>query len=90
MRLDPIDDARRKLESRERPRDAALEIDEREPPFGMLLRDSEHKGGSSWGQARDLARSATGADRGGYRQAFVALVQRAEELSAGHQAAIAR
>src|SRR5688572_4735832 len=37
--LAPIDDARRELEARERSRNTALEIDEREPALGMLLRD---------------------------------------------------
>jgi hypothetical protein len=56
----------------------------------MLLGGSEHKAASSWAQARELARGATGADRGGYRRAFVALVQRAEHLSTRGQAQIAR
>ena len=58
--------------------------------FGMLLRDSEHKGGSSWAQVRDLAAAARGRDAGGYREAFLALVRQAEELSTPRQAKIAR
>jgi len=58
--------------------------------FAMLLRDSEHKGGSSWAEALALAEGARGRDPGGYREAFVALVRRAEELSSRRQAAIAR
>jgi Ca-activated chloride channel family protein len=58
--------------------------------FAMLLRDSEHKGGSSWTQVRKLAEGARGRDPGGYREAFRALVRRAEALSTPRQAAIAR
>jgi Ca-activated chloride channel family protein len=58
--------------------------------FAMLLRDSEHKGGSSWAQALALVEGARGGDPGGYREAFVDLVRRAEELSTRRQAAITR
>jgi Ca-activated chloride channel family protein len=58
--------------------------------FGMLLRDSEHRGQATWAQARGLAEGARGRDAGGYRQAFLDLVRRAEELSSRRQAAIAR
>jgi len=56
----------------------------------MLLRDSEHKGGSSWAHVLKLAEGARGRDAGGYRQAFLDLVRRAEDVSSRRQAAIAR
>jgi Ca-activated chloride channel family protein len=49
--------------------------------FGMLLRDSEFKGASSWSSARTLARQYQGEDRDGYRAEFVRLVDLAEALS---------
>jgi len=44
--------------------------------FGMLLRESEHRGNSSAAQVLEQARAALGDDRGGYRAAFVQLVER--------------
>jgi Ca-activated chloride channel family protein len=58
--------------------------------FGMLLRGSKHMAASSWAQARDLARGATGVDRGRYRQAFLGLVQKAEDLSTRREVKVAR
>jgi Ca-activated chloride channel homolog len=58
--------------------------------FGLLLRESEHKGQATWAQVRELAEGARGRDAGGYREAFLDLVRRAEELSSTRQAAIAR
>lgn len=58
--------------------------------FGLLLRESEHRGGATWAQARELAEGARGRDAGGYRKAFLHLVRRAEELSSPRQAAVAR
>ena len=58
--------------------------------FGLLLRESEHRGGATWAQARELAEGARGRDAGGYRAAFLDLVRRAEELSSPRQAAVAR
>lgn len=43
--------------------------------FGMLLRDSEFKGNSSFEQAIKLAQGAKGTDQFGYRAEFVSLVQ---------------
>lgn len=43
--------------------------------FGMLLRDSEHRGRSSVDGVLSLARGALGNDRGGYRAGFVRMVQ---------------
>ncbi len=51
--------------------------------FGMLLRDSAHKGPVSYRQVADLARSALGADRHGYRAEFLTLVEAADALQPG-------
>ena len=50
--------------------------------FGMLLRGSKFKGTSSYTLAGELARGGSGTDPHGYRKEFLALVQRAGELSA--------
>jgi Ca-activated chloride channel family protein len=50
--------------------------------FGMLLRKSEHAGGASWDQARDLARRHRGEDPDGYRAEFIRLVELAAALDA--------
>jgi Ca-activated chloride channel family protein len=44
--------------------------------WGMLLRDSEHKGRATPELVLSLARGAQGADAGGYRSEFVGLVER--------------
>jgi Ca-activated chloride channel family protein len=49
--------------------------------FGMLLRDSEHKGDASWDQVVRMAKGAMGADHEGYRHEFVSLVKTAQALS---------
>ncbi|MHB8866898.1 MAG: vWA domain-containing protein, partial [Pirellulaceae bacterium] len=49
--------------------------------FGMLLRNSQHKGEASYDQVLEISRSALGDDPGGYRREFVRLVQRASELA---------
>ncbi|RLD24669.1 MAG: hypothetical protein DRI71_01920 [Bacteroidetes bacterium] len=43
--------------------------------FGMLLRDSEFKGQSSYLQVVSLAQSAIGDDENGYRNEFLRMVQ---------------
>ncbi|MBW2523508.1 MAG: VWA domain-containing protein [Deltaproteobacteria bacterium] len=48
--------------------------------FGMLLRDSKHKGGATFAMARDVASSALGTDANGYRRELVALIDRAHRL----------
>ncbi len=51
--------------------------------FGMLLRDSPHKGQCSWAARRGDRRSAArGEDTGGYRAEFLQLVRLATALSA--------
>jgi Ca-activated chloride channel family protein len=49
--------------------------------FGMLLRDSRHKGQSSFDSALELARAAGGSDLRGQRAEFQRLVQTAKNLS---------
>jgi Ca-activated chloride channel family protein len=49
--------------------------------FGMLLRDSEHKGAASWQLAASLAQDASGADPHGYRREYRALIAKARALS---------
>jgi Ca-activated chloride channel family protein len=49
--------------------------------FGLLLRDSEHKGQASYRQVLELAKSARGKDIEGYRAEFVKLVEAASQLA---------
>jgi Ca-activated chloride channel family protein len=49
--------------------------------FGMLLRDSPHKGNATYAAVTELAQSARGADLSGYRGEFLQLVERAKTLS---------
>jgi Ca-activated chloride channel family protein len=49
--------------------------------FGMLLRDSKHKGDSNYDQVIRLASGAKGEDSEGYRAEFIRLVELAWELS---------
>jgi Ca-activated chloride channel family protein len=51
--------------------------------FGMLLRDSEHKGASTYDLVMELAETGRGNDPGGYRTEFLQLVKTAEAL--GHR-----
>jgi Ca-activated chloride channel family protein len=58
--------------------------------FGMLLRDSQRRGASSWDQVRRLAESARGRDAGGYRAGFLELVGRAEAVCSPREVAVTR
>jgi Ca-activated chloride channel family protein len=58
--------------------------------FGMLLRDSEHRGNASWSDVLQLARGAVGPDPEGYRQQFCRLVEVAEALATTAQISAAR
>ena len=51
--------------------------------FGMLLRDSPHKGAATFGNVLDLATSGLGGDRGGHRAELVELVKKARALTPG-------
>jgi Ca-activated chloride channel family protein len=55
--------------------------------FGMLLRDSEFKQGSTYAQAISLARAAKGNDEEGYRSEFVRLAESAKLLAKSELAA---
>ncbi len=48
--------------------------------FGLLLRDSEYKGNSSYEKVLALAKSGKGEDEGGYRHEFIRLVSLAKDL----------
>ncbi len=52
--------------------------------FGLLLRNSEHKGNASYEQALKLAGNARGADEEGYRAEFIQLVKKAQLISNNH------
>jgi Ca-activated chloride channel family protein len=49
--------------------------------FGMVLRDSPHKGSGSLASVLDAAENAKGADPAGFRAGFVDLVRRAQALA---------
>jgi Ca-activated chloride channel family protein len=48
--------------------------------FGMLLRDSQHRGTATWVDVRALAEGAMGPDRGHHRHEFLELIAKAEDL----------
>lgn len=50
--------------------------------FGMLLRDSPHRGNADWDFVKRLAKAGIGADANGYRREFIELVELAKEVSA--------
>jgi Ca-activated chloride channel family protein len=50
--------------------------------FGMLLRESEHKGNSTFDAVLEMARPALGSDVSGYRREFLEMVSRAKRLAA--------
>jgi Ca-activated chloride channel family protein len=52
--------------------------------FGMLLRDSEYKGSSSFQQLIMMAGSALGKDQEGYRKEFISLAEKASALKRDH------
>ncbi len=49
--------------------------------YGMMLRESELKGNTSYAKVLELAKQAQGEDRRGYRQAFIELVESSQKLS---------
>ena len=48
--------------------------------FGMLLRNSEHRGGATMSAVEEIASAALGKDPNGYRAEFLELVRKAESL----------
>ena len=51
--------------------------------YGMLLRQSPHRGDLTWDRVLRMAEEGLGADREGYRAEFVDLARRAQHLSRG-------
>jgi Ca-activated chloride channel family protein len=49
--------------------------------FGMLLRDSHHKGDASYDEVRQLAQKSIGRDFDGYRHDFLSMIGDAQRLS---------
>ena len=49
--------------------------------FGMLLRNSQYKGNATYAGVQEIATEAASGDSSGYRQEFLHLVARAEQLS---------
>jgi Ca-activated chloride channel family protein len=52
--------------------------------FGLLLRQSQHRGGADWGRVAEVARATLGRDPAGYRAEFVRLVDGARGISIAH------
>ncbi len=48
--------------------------------YGMLLRDSPHKGNTTWNSVRELAVEGKGGDPAGYRAEFISLLEKAQGL----------
>ena len=51
--------------------------------FGMILRDSEHKGTGTFGAVLEWANEGKGVDANGYRAGFIELVRKAHTLKRG-------
>jgi Ca-activated chloride channel family protein len=51
--------------------------------FGMLLRDSEHKGSGTFAAVLEWAQQGKGGDTNGYRAGFIELVRKAQALRRG-------
>ena len=49
--------------------------------FGMILRESEHKGNGTLGAVLEWAQEGKGSDANGYRAGFIELVRKAQKLS---------
>ncbi|MGE0351592.1 MAG: von Willebrand factor type A domain-containing protein [Gemmatimonadales bacterium] len=63
------------LQDRVRPASRNLRFASAVAAFGMILRNSEHRGSADPDMVLDLARHAGGADPGGYRAEFIGLVE---------------
>ena len=48
--------------------------------YGMLLRDSPHRGTATWNSVRELAVEGKGEDTAGYRAEFISLLEKARGL----------
>ena len=49
--------------------------------YGMLLRDSPHKGQATWGAVAEWAQEGLGTDGSGYRAEFLALIEKAKAVT---------
>jgi Ca-activated chloride channel family protein len=58
--------------------------------FGMLLRESEHRGQADWPMVLELAREAKGRDAEGYRAEFLELARKAAALAGPRHAQVTR
>lgn len=56
--------------------------------FGMLLRNSQHKGATSYAAVLETATAARGDDKFGYRAEFLELVKAAQDISGNRQSSI--
>jgi Ca-activated chloride channel homolog len=56
--------------------------------FGMVLRESEHRGTATFGDVIELARSGQGPDPGGYRAEFIQMVETARALAGPREARV--
>jgi len=73
----PVVDRNRDFDSASRDLRFAAAVAE----FGMILRESQHRGSASFRQVLKIAGDSKGWDSKGYRKEFVALVKKAERLS---------
>ena len=55
--------------------------------FGMMLRESPHRGNLSWLQVQTMAKGAVGSDAEGYRAQALLLIEQAMKLSSKNQVA---
>lgn len=73
----PVKDAKGKLQDAPKDFQFATAV----AGFGLLLRDSEHRGSLTWEQVRKLAIQGKGEDPLGYRGEFIQLIDKANGLS---------
>jgi Ca-activated chloride channel family protein len=50
--------------------------------FGMVLRESQHRGSATYDAVLELAQEGLGRDESGYRREFVELVKKARDIAA--------
>jgi hypothetical protein len=72
----PVKDAKTKMQDTPKDFQFAAAV----TGFGLLLRDSEHKGSLTWEQVRKLAIAGKGEDPLGYRGEFIQLIDKANGL----------
>ncbi|MDQ3622398.1 MAG: von Willebrand factor type A domain-containing protein [Verrucomicrobiota bacterium] len=77
LREFPLVDSRRSFEASSRDFRFVSSV----ASFGMLLRNSPHKGSSNWELVHELASEGKGDDRDGYRTEFIGLVEKAKALT---------